>query len=466
MVETKARKPVRWQSVVGQSLFVVMMLLIAGFLWRRQQLERLSPTIMTADSIGGVALTDDTRYLITTGAVGMRAAETTVQAQSLRSGEIRTLCKEAPPYIAESSRTAAGVWEGSLYYAIRVNHIPDLKPGTSGLPGSPSGAKFAVSAVSTGKNGAPVVSGNEGPGIGTFLLQPQSPATTIPGQTRVISSTKENPAPQVLFRQVALQGGTPRTVATLQGDTFCLAANSVFWIKPAQEETARVTQGENPQTRLRWTETSAHSDLMLTSLADGATRCIRHGIPRHILLTRCQAGMSWKEPSPYPAPPRLLYARVADGSVVALGTITNDQNPPLCVEVGKRLYWVDAPHEYTLMSANLDGSSLRVVEGIKERHQIGTLLLYGYKGSLYGCLQEMNPGGAEAYPLSLCKLHPDRQDPVEILRKISGKGVATDAISNMQFGGGYLYFQLLDQPGLWSSDVGVRQTLCRIPLER
>lgn len=67
----------------------------------------------------------------------------------------------------------------------------------------------------------------------------------------------------------------------------------------------------------------------------------------------------------------------------------------------------------------------------------------------------------------LCRLNPDRSDPIEIVRKLPSGAVSS------QFGGGYLYFVLNEKHrSLWATmtdddtaEGDSTLTLCRVPLD-
>ncbi|MCW3051609.1 MAG: hypothetical protein JWN14_779, partial [Chthonomonadales bacterium] len=225
--------------------------------------------------------------------------------------------------------------------------------------------------------------------------------------------------------------------------------------------------------------------LMLTSLTEGTTRCIRPEVPRDTLLMRGESGVAWKEPAPFPAPPTLVYARASDGSVRSLGTTYQNQpddfntmignKAPYFVEAGNRLYWTAFLSDsrgatyYRLMSANLDGTDLRELFGQKAQPWIDRLSLHAYKGILYGCITEA-PTLVKDTPVRkryLCRLHPQRTDPREILYNLPAHYFPGP------FEGKYLYLNLREPDrNLWTAmtdpyaNVPLTSTLCRISLER
>lgn len=455
MADNASRKPpLGWKSLLGQALFVIIILLAARILWVRRQPERLP--LPGAFHGATLATTDDARYMVAGGIYAVQPAAMTVQAQALPKGQLRTLCTEDPAYqlyIYKGFTNTAGVWEGNLYYAVQARTVraPDLT---------------AFAGVHTGREGSYFF-------VGTFSLAQNAPHADGAAVQRSRYRPEKPAASEIRFRQVALQGGKPKDVAILRGENCCLVGNHVFWIQPGQEEVEDVSQQKSPKEWIVRREISAHSDLMLTSLADGTTRCIRHGIPRLTDLTAGHGGVAWTEPALYPQRPTLWYARVADGSVRTLGTAARvTMEAPAFTEFENRLYWMaqaDAGRPSTLMRANMDGTSPSAVGGLAERYQLQNLL-YVYQGGLYALATGATM--ADKIPFSLARLYPYRSDPVEILRKLAGKGEAAETISSLEFHGGYLYFERREpKPDLWRKLTGdyvgadLMQVAYRIPLQ-
>lgn len=447
MAKSTPRKPsLSKKSLIGQALFVVALLLLGRFLWMRQQPEHLQMTPSIDVSLGFIALTESTCYLPQKSGFGLRAGETAICAQSLQTGELREIAKESSQYaIYALAPEDALVSHGNLYYTAAVHNVSQAPQERDNIVtwSRRTGGYIGSRSIVLAENA------NKGSDMGFFLMPPPGSAV-VADSKRISLETREIFPPGYQVRQVALSGGTPQDAPIPPGSGFVLCADHVFWIRPAVEQTAEVVQGETPQARKHWKEMTARSDLMLTSLPDGATRCIRHGIYGSTLLIAGPSGISWWEPALYPRPNEFFYARAADGRVTALGARPVGKDVSPCVEMGGRLYWTDwntASESVTVMSAALDGSDRHEVPGIVANRQIGHLQLYPYRGNLYGYMQETSARGQEDYPISLCRIHPDRPDPIEIVRKISGRGVAVDAVSNLQFSGGYLYFRLVE-PGI------------------
>lgn len=469
MAASRERKPLSWKSLVGQSLFVVLLLSIACVLWKRQQPESLSTPPVHADRVTVLALTDDTRYLEMTGVPGKRSTAIELCAQSLQNGSLRTLCTIDAP---DTTFAGSDLREGTLYYASRFTPPQKilLRP-----------ANFAphntVSPTSVAKNAQPVASAPgsvvTGRDLGTFLLQTQISAAGAPaGRQRTPVYKTYFPPSEIRVGKIPQQGGTPQQIVTLPCSSCYIVEDHAFWIQSTKEETMQVTQGERPQERLRWLEISPQSDLMLTSLADGTTRCIHHGIPRETHLVKGNSGISWSEPSPYPKPPTLYYAHASDGSVRALGSIPQGQEPPSVTEFDGHLYWLASDigaqtYALALMTADLNGSGIHPLSGITERHSLNNMQLYVHQGRLYSYLQEKTQGNTDIYTISLCRLHPDRSDSIEILSNLSKKGIGADTISELQFGGNYFYFQRYASPDQWKMTLlgEAGQNLYRLPLE-
>lgn len=239
----------------------------------------------------------------------------------------------------------------------------------------------------------------------------------------------------------------------------------MFWIRPRPEEVFFVREGHTD-----WREETAHSDLMLTSLPDGATRRIFAGVPRSLALIACETGIVWAQPAPFPGPQTRFYASASDSSVRSLGTLSANQRPERCVEVGGRLLWtvttLTPPSELstTLMSANIDGTDIRSVGTQLRGHPVHIQSLYVYQGSLYSVFTEIptETGRSVKVTYYVGRLHPNRSDSVEIVHALP-----EDAWP-IQFDGRYLYFFLEGTHRsflsiLFNAEVGHPEaTLCRI----
>jgi hypothetical protein len=439
------------QILLAVTLLLVVLTLIAGVLWKHTQPERLTTLLQSSYTISG-------EHLYTLAFVP------SLRVQSLHEPKMRTLLQEDPSYpFCQPSRLS--IEDGNLYYAV--------EPHSGGNTGQPN----AVAAP--------------GHFLGTFLRKPGSlPTTKIAGQTRTHIARNSLPARTVLFRQLSLQAGALRDVTTLrlnqsggqmrqivsgmQGgalsedprlrdEGFCLIGSHVFWIRPAVEESEAVIRKDVFGRQNSWLETTAHSDLMLTALTDGKTRCIRHGIAGTTTLSEAGAGITWTEFAPYPRKPTVCYARASDGIVHSLAPATR---PILTLfpEFKGRLYWTvreSGPgNGEVLMSSKQDGSDSREVLTQVKGRPLSRVSLYPYRGVLYCFL------GEQTQPL-LCRLHPDQSNPVEIVRKLpTNAGFA-------QFDGDYLYFVLSEHFHNFLADVtnnavsdGYAPTLYRLPLDR
>lgn len=466
MAESTPRKlTLNRKSLALQALFALALLAVVRVFWLRQQPERLQVTAANDAPLSFIALTDRTCYLTRTAGYGLRANETAICALTLPGGDLHLIGKESSLYGIFSGRAGDNlISNGKLYYTATVRNVP-AAPGkidNDAVWGRRVGGNLGAQGILNAENA------KGGRDLGTFRMPPAGLALAT-GQKCLSLTTQNVVPPGYRVRQMPLSGGSPQDAPVPAGNSLILQADHVFWIRPAAEQTAEIAQGETPRDRLRWKERTAQGDLMLTSLPDGATRCIRHGVYSNTKLVPGTAGVSWSEPALYPRAPNLFYARAADGRITALGQSDPGIDPPTCVELGERLYWTEMDHaaqSYTLMCAHLDGTDVHEIPGMTQQRRIGRLQLYGYQGSLYGCLQELSAGDREDYPVSLCRLHPDRSDPIEIVRKISGRGVAADAFNDFQFAGGYLYFQLTERPGFWAklTRADVQRALYRVPL--
>ncbi len=453
-VPKSTRQPINRKSVVLQALFMVVLLLIARLMWLRNQPERL--TAPPGGLISGENRYDyDTSQMslvprpkgVSTTSVGL-SGNARVEARHLHDERKWTVTDEDAHYRFSGFPNMFSVFDGKFYYAVEPRPKSEMPLGGGGGASAPNlGTGVVVSAPSLAGGGFGSAQKNPDQFLGIFLRSPKRlPRQEAVGQKRVRLSAASSPGKEVLFRQVATQGGKPRDVLTLRTDSFRLIGNHVIWIKPGLEEIDTVTQKQGSRILNDWQEVTAESDLMLTSLADGTTRCIRHGISRDLFLFVGETGVAWTEPAPFPQQPTLFYGRVSDGVVCPLGTLPkldeNDENrvvdPRHFVETGDRLYWTMNHHGErgcVLMSARPDGSDLREVCSQRNKHPIIDLALHAYMGKMYGCLTEaaMTSNGLVVSSY-LCRVHPERSDPLEVLNKLPLTS------QEFQFDAGYLYF--------------------------
>jgi hypothetical protein len=451
------------KSMAGQVLFALALLIIARLLWTRTQPEHL--TIIGIDKI---KISADHIYMFGhVSPIVQERSDNSISVQSIHDPARRTLVRNDPRY-KFCQQDTADIVDGNLYYAIEP---------------------FSNSVFQRPQLGPPFY-------LSSFLLQSKTA-----GQKRTEFTQPPLPTREVRFRQMSLRGGEPREVAILQVEEFRLIGSRVFWIRPAVEESEAVIW-EDPfgeqkswletsadMARLLgvalpeplgiqkpWLETTAHSDLMLTSLTDGTTRCIRHGISRYTVLSagNGESGVTWEELAPYPEATKVYYARASDGIVRSLN-FAKGPMLTLLPEFGNRLYWTiteygagveQYPHE-VLMSSNRDGTDVRQVLTQIEKHPIWKLEFYPYRGVLYCLLEKPLLTANNHVPPILCRLHPDQPDPLEIVRRLPAH------TSAFQFAEGHLYFVLQERHrGPWATltndDVSDSwtSTLCRLPLDR
>lgn len=179
-----------------------------------------------------------------------------------------------------------------------------------------------------------------------------------------------------------------------------------------------------------------------------------------------------------PGNPTLYYASSFDGSVRSLGDVAQDNrygHRYRCVEAGNRLYWTklvlvrNQPIHFVLMSANKDGSDIREVLTQHDQHPIAYMELHAYRGGLYCFLTETPTliKGLAVFVQYLCRLHPDRSEPLDILYKMP------EHTGGIRFEGGYAYLGGREpKRSLWAiltNDDVVKEftvKLSRIPLDR
>jgi hypothetical protein len=445
MSATASRKsPASRKSLTAQVVFVVVLLVVGRVLWTRDQPERLRHT-----QPGDFVIVADTMVTLRLSVTG----EPTVVTQSIYGGETRSLTKDDAQHRFYENYTSmpnrSGVVEDKLYYGVET---------------------LAQQSANASVGGA--ISANPVRFLGSFLLRSEPGTLAASGEPQR-AVTADRPPHEVRFREVAIRAGTSRDVVTLRGESLRLVGDHVFWIRPAPEETRWITRGKAPQTQEIRVERTAHSDLMLTSLADGVARCIRHGISREVTLNQGNAGVTWQEERPYPGKPVLFYARSADGSVRSLPDRAGSLAISLVyVEYGDRLYRSPSLHasgDRMLQHSKLDGSDLKELRVPGEGKSLRSLTVY--RGALYGVLTEAPANNGNPFKVKasqyLCRVYPERADPVEILHKLPGP------IANYGFAGDYFYFVLTEKRrSLWASltadEMGteITDTLCRFTLGR
>jgi len=416
------KPPLSRKSIAGQILFVVALLLVARILWTRNQPERLTK----------VAQINFNYKIVGDNIYGLGSVEPAIRTQSVHGSRSRTLVPNDPnyPFYSQSTDSELTIVEGTMYYVVKARSIPSSE--SNAYQGSPS-----------------------------YLLPPNGlPNPPIARQKRAQRTQYPPSADEIKIRQIPLQGGTPHDVATFHTDNLCLVGSHVFWIRPEAEETEQVSyQGR------KWWEATAHSDLMLTSLTEGTTRCIHHGIYRHTFLKLQPTGISWIDLAPYPTQLTLFYTNASDGIVHALGPLKNQSPNPSAMdllELGGRLYWST---NQGLMSSTLDGTDIREILKPSEKHMVPLQAPFLYRNSLYFYMQEESRSPKDQPPTYLCRLHPDQSDPLEIVRKLP-------ALTTYTPSDGYLYFDRKEQHGsLWATltnddaNETTEYVLCRIPMQ-
>jgi len=438
-------------------LFVVALLIAACLLWMRNQPERLITFSDTSYSPGYYKVSGDNLVLFASPPSNPYATFG-IQVRSLKGHTTRTLVPADPqlqfyrPILSRGMMIEPGpcLWSiaaGELYYAVEARSQYGISPNEG--PDPPPGH------------------------YSTFLMASKGPTPAESREeTRILISQAHLPVQAVQFREISLQGGSPREVVALRGENFIMIGNQVFWIRPQVEKTVQISRSRKPHGRNNWLETTAHSDLMLTSLTDGATRCIRHGIARNPGLRLMATGVVWAEFAPYPRKPNTFYARASDGSIHDLKTLSDARFPKPLLEFGGRIYWTDIRHEAeesafqtsheVLMSCNLDGSDAREILNKVDQRFLDSIMLSAYHGGLYCCLNELPMKDSDTPRGLLCRLFPEKYDPIEIVRKMPTGSDAT-ALSD----GGYLYFVWQEPHHSFSPPFRVTHTpaLYRVPLD-
>ncbi len=255
----------------------------------------------------------------------------------------------------------------------------------------------------------------------------------------------------------------------------------MYWIKAGPDERVQVTRGDET-----WDEVRGHSDLMITSLADGATRKLCFGLSASTLLFAGAESVFWTEPHPFPdTRVDLCSMQPGDDKPHVLPNFEADLYFVAPVEYQGRLYWfasetVDSLRQRRvprlddatqLVSTDRDGSDRRVLFSLPALRKRLTAPLSLHRGALYFRLADPYPSElptaaqAAKQPQYLCRLHPERADPVEVVCKLPGQ------TNSMWFDGGYFYFLNLEEHrSLWAwltdddAHTQIKQTLYRVHL--
>jgi hypothetical protein len=431
------------------------LLLIVRYLWMRDQPERLGST-----KVGDFGISKETMVAVRSSSYH----EVVVQTQSIYGGREKEICRDPHtlfsliwPGIYDSNLSIAN---GKLYYGVYMPSVPLKRSSYAGSVGSATLKNVYVP-----------------PYRGSFLLASIQGAPSADAVQKRTHSRSMRDSDAVRFRAVSMDSGKWQDGPTLKGVSFTLVGESVFWIHPAVEDRVEVFQGRAPRYAAQWNENSAHSDLMLTSLTTGMTRCIRQGVAANTALQGGNAGVSWQEPSLYPRAPVLFYARSVDGvvrSLIALSDKSPYRSTPRLVEFQQQLYadvlnGAAGTATLKMFGFNGDQSSEISLHG-KEYVQGGVT---AHNGSLYSLMVESQARNGTRVQgrakLLLCRLHPERSEPVEVLHKLP------EGCGNYRFEGKYLYFTLTEQQrSLWSTVTGdqavgelgeTKVTLCRFSLD-
>lgn len=228
-----------------------------------------------------------------------------------------------------------------------------------------------------------------------------------------------------LYR-IPLTGGSPQALFHgLKNVNVVLAGDDLYWIRARPNEVTRTEfSPEKSEETARY-----HSDLMLTSLATGATRQLASGLPYNASLARSSSGVYWQREAPQNAPDLMRYDRAKDKMVVVLPH-TWLAFPPC--ELEGSVYWVD--HEMrtdpgsgqriearsALMRVNLDGSDrqklLTLTENHVKRWDVSDFRVH--RNHLYCLLQEKKPDHPDSSLQSLCVLRLDGQPRLEKIQRL------------------------------------------------
>ncbi|MCW3053618.1 MAG: hypothetical protein JWN14_2788, partial [Chthonomonadales bacterium] len=185
-----------------------------------------------------------------------------------------------------------------------------------------------------------------------------------------------------------------------------------------------------------------------------------------------ETGVTWREVGPYPEKSVRFYARASDGAVSALKPLTDVRSPNPLRDFGGRFYWTEVRHDgeeaalqtthEVLMSANMDGTDVREILNKVEQRFLANIALSSYRGTLYCRLNELPMAETDAPRWFLCRLHPEKTDPIEIVRKMPSESDAAALCD-----GGYLYFVRQESKHSFLPPFQVTYTpaLYRVPLD-
>jgi len=379
-----------------------------------------------------------------------------LHARPVRGGPERILAQESPDVEVPSSMPLLFT-DTDVFYTLH----PKPKPQLLNISGAGAGG--------TG-SGSTVIN------LGTFRPGKERP---VPGErhTKLPSWSPES----YRLRRVSRGGGPARDVPNVEADYWSwdiqIVGDWIYWIKTRPDDATIIMRG--PEVHM---ERIGHSDLMATSLQTGETRKLAGNMDASAALMSGTGGVYWEEPRPYPDLIQdLYYASATTPRRLAIpGYQASSYDRPFLgsdtlTEYRGRLYWIQyttdmshpAPSPVTrparLVSANSDGSDLKTVLDLTPGKLATFRLLKADQNSLYGAYLPPERYGQVNATL-LCRLHPERANPLEILRPMAG-GITVDQ--------GYLYFDAEEKVGaFWdlvmNDEVNLKRVshLYRIPLPK
>lgn len=226
---------------------------------------------------------------------------------------------------------------------------------------------------------------------------------------------------------------------------------------------------------LRTDATQHRTDLMATPLPAGPTRRVFAGWSSSAfpMLVAGSDGAYWIGDQAGNGKRKLVHLRARDGGVE---TIPDYPGPTPPVELGSRLYWLEATGTggpgiiQCLTGANRSGASREVLLDCAGGATIRTLGRLGaYRGRLYFALTEAAsvPGRSQPLRTSFCRIDPRKSHQIERLCEIG-----SDLEGPGFFDGDYYYFltrQAREQWFGWDRrriSLEPVRTLCRIRLPR
>lgn len=392
-----------------------------------------------------------------------RTNGTTIYAMPVTGGTPRVVAREDSRQIAGDVNNDSLIFtDTSLFYKT----VPPPPPGRTGTV--------------VGMGGSMAISVH----LGDFLAPNRHFSVShAPWEKRQIlpsipEKSLQDPPIEIHLKRVPLSGGTPQEVARIpghvwsQGEPIVVSGQNVYWLRNRPGERMQVTTeadkdqigralaeklketgtagSGNPKTFVH-DEVIGHSDLMVTSMKDGSARVLRSGLSGYGIFGGANA-VFWTEPRVYPDLRQSLYMLHLPDEQIRCLTTSDPARDIRPAEYQGGFYWQDIGREYDrgnpprvigttarILRARPEDTEARPVLSLEQPGFLAATGPFAQEGQLYLLFKEpVKPNmdaDLERQPFWLCRLHPERAQPLEKIRTLPG-----DAY-DFHFDQDYLYFE-------------------------